>query len=57
VTKGKAIFGLMVVFAGAVGAIASGLFGKPEEVAKRFLPAPWYGADRSAIQGPQPETD
>jgi multidrug efflux system membrane fusion protein len=51
-TKGKAFLGLGVVIAAAVGAMAAGLFGPPEEVAKWFPPAKWFVGDRAAAQGP-----
>ena len=51
-TKGKAFLGLGVVVAAAAGAMAAGLFGPPEEVAKWFPPAKWFVGDRAAAQGP-----
>jgi multidrug efflux system membrane fusion protein len=51
-TKGKAFLGLGVVLVAAAGAVATGLFGPPEEVAKWFPPAGWFGGDRAAAQGP-----
>jgi RND family efflux transporter MFP subunit len=51
-TKGKAFLGLGVVLVAAAGAMATGLFGPPEEVAKWFPPAGWFGGDRAAAQGP-----
>ena len=50
-TKGKTLFGLAAVLAVAGGAMAAGLFGKPEDVAKWFPPANWFGGERTA-QGP-----
>jgi multidrug efflux system membrane fusion protein len=52
VTKGRAFFWLAAVLA-AGGAIASGMFAKPEDVAKRFLPGQWFGNGRAATQGPR----
>jgi membrane fusion protein, multidrug efflux system len=52
-SKGKAFFRLVVVLAVAGGAMAAGLFGKPEELAKRLLPAQWFGDGRTAVQGPR----
>jgi multidrug efflux pump subunit AcrA (membrane-fusion protein) len=43
---------LLGVLAVAGGAAAAGLFGKPEQVAKWFPPAKWFGGDRTAAQGP-----
>jgi multidrug efflux system membrane fusion protein len=51
-TKGKAFLGLGVVLAIAGGAMAAGLFGTPEEIAKWFPPARWFGGDRAVAQGP-----
>jgi membrane fusion protein, multidrug efflux system len=36
----------------AGSAMAAGLFGKPDELAKWFPPAKWFGGDRAATQGP-----
>jgi RND family efflux transporter MFP subunit len=51
-TKGKAFLGLGVVLAVAGGAVAAGLFGTPEDLAKWFPPARWFGGDRAVAQGP-----
>jgi multidrug efflux system membrane fusion protein len=51
-TKGKSLFGLVVVLAVAGAAIAAGLLGTPEEVAKWFPPGKWFAGDRAAVQGP-----
>jgi hypothetical protein len=51
-TKGKALFGAVVVLAVAGAAMAAGLFGISEEVAKWFPPAKWFGGDRAEVQGP-----
>jgi membrane fusion protein, multidrug efflux system len=51
-TKGKSLFGVVVVLAIAGAAMAAGLFGSPEEVAKWFPPTKWFGGDRAAVQDP-----
>jgi multidrug efflux system membrane fusion protein len=57
-TKGKAIFGLVVVLALAGGAGRSGLFGDPDELAKWFPPLKWFSGEGAAAQsqqaGPRP---
>ena len=52
-TKGKAFLGLGVLVAAAAGAMAAGLFGPPQEMAKWFPPAGWFGGDRAAAEGPR----
>jgi RND family efflux transporter MFP subunit len=49
-SKSKAVFGLVVVLAVAGGAMAAGLFGNQEEVAKWFPPAKWFRGDRAVAQ-------
>ena len=55
-TKGKASFGVVVVLAVAGAAMAAGLFGSPEEVAKWFPSTKWFGGDPAgaAVQGRAP---
>jgi RND family efflux transporter MFP subunit len=49
-TKGKAIFGLVVVLAVAGGAARSGMLGDPNELAKWFPPLKWFSSDGAAAQ-------
>src|SRR5271170_2587807 len=49
-TKGKAVFGLVVVLALAGGAARSGMFGNPDELAKWFPPLKWFSSDGAAAQ-------
>ena len=49
-TKGKAFLGLGVVLFAAAGAMAAGLFGPPEEVAKWLPLAKWFVGERAAAQ-------
>jgi len=57
-TKGKAIFGLVVVLAVAGGVAHSGMLGDPNELAKWFPPLKWFSGDGAAAQsrqaGPRP---
>ncbi len=53
-TKGKAVFGLVVVLALAGGAARSGLLGNPDELAKWFPPLKWISGDHAAAQSPRP---
>ena len=52
-TKGKAVFGLVVVLALAGGAARSGLFGDPDELAKWFPPLKWVSGEKAAAQSQQ----
>jgi membrane fusion protein, multidrug efflux system len=49
-TKGKVVFGLVVVLALAGGAARSGLLGDPNELAKWFPPIKWFSSDGAAAQ-------
>jgi membrane fusion protein, multidrug efflux system len=49
-TKGKVVFGLVVVLALAGGAARSGLLGDPDELAKWFPPIKWFSGDGAAAQ-------
>jgi RND family efflux transporter MFP subunit len=51
-TRGKVLFGLLVV-AAAGAAAASGVFGGTEELAKWFPPLKWLTGDRAVAQSPQ----
>jgi membrane fusion protein, multidrug efflux system len=57
-TKGKAVFGLVVVLALAGGAARWGMFGDPNELAKWFPPLKWFSGDGAAVSsrqaGPRP---
>src|SRR5271170_2121075 len=57
-TKGKAVFGLVVVLALAGGAARCGMFGDPNELAKWFPPLKWFSGDGAAVSsrqaGPRP---
>ena len=57
-TKGKAVFGLVVVLALAGGAARLGMLGNPDELAKWFPPIKWFSSDHAAAQtqpsGPRP---
>jgi len=57
-TKGKAVFGLVVVLALAGGAARSGMLGNPDELAKWFPPLKWFSGDGAAApsqqSGPRP---
>jgi RND family efflux transporter MFP subunit len=44
-TKGKAVFGLVVVLAVAGGAARWGMFGDPNELAKWFPPLTWFSGE------------
>jgi RND family efflux transporter MFP subunit len=52
-TKGKAVFSLVVVLALAGGAARSGLFGDPDELAKWFPPLKWVSGEKAAAQSQQ----
>lgn len=52
-TRGKALFGLLVAVAVVGGAAASGMFGKTEELAKWFPPLKWFAGDKAVAQSPQ----
>jgi RND family efflux transporter MFP subunit len=52
-TKGKAVVGLVVVLALAVGAARSGMLGDTDELAKRFPPLKWLVGDHTVAQAPQ----
>jgi RND family efflux transporter MFP subunit len=49
-TKGKVVFGFVVVLALAGGAARSGLLGDPNELAKWFPPIKWFSSDGAAAQ-------
>ncbi len=57
-TKGKAVFGLVVVLALAGGAARWGMCGDPNELAKWFPPLKWFSGDGAAVSsrqaGPRP---
>jgi membrane fusion protein, multidrug efflux system len=57
-TKGKAVFGLVVVLALAVGAARTGMLGDTDELAKWFPPIRWFAGDHAVAQsqpaGPRP---
>ncbi len=52
-TKGKAIFGLVVVLALAGGAARSGMLGDPDELAKWFPPLKWFSGEGAAAESRQ----
>jgi hypothetical protein len=52
-TKGRVIFGLVVVLAAAGGAARWGLFGDPDELAKWFPPLTWFSGDGKGAQSQQ----
>jgi len=52
-TKGKVVFGLVVVLALAGGAARSGMLGDPNELAKWFPPLKWFWGERAAAQSQQ----
>jgi membrane fusion protein, multidrug efflux system len=52
-TKGKAVFGLLVIVAVAGGAAASGMFGKTDELGNWFPPLKWLTGDKAAAQSQQ----
>jgi multidrug efflux system membrane fusion protein len=50
-TKSRALSWLVAVLSVSGVAMATGLLGKPDEVAKWFLPVKWIGGDRTAVRG------
>jgi len=52
-TRGKALFGLLVVVAVAGGAAASGVLGSTEELSKWFPPLKWLIGDKAVAQSPR----
>jgi multidrug efflux system membrane fusion protein len=50
-TKSRALFWLVAMLAVSGGAMAAGLFGNPQEVAKWFPPLKWIAGDRTAARG------
>src|SRR5262249_16140536 len=52
-TRGKALFGLLMVVAVAGGAAASGMLGNTDELAKWFPPLKWLIGDRAVAQSQQ----
>jgi RND family efflux transporter MFP subunit len=54
ITKGRLLFGLIVVAGGGVWAASSGIFGPPEEVAKWFPPVKWFVSDKAAAGNAAP---
>jgi len=52
-TKGRTLFGLLVIVGFAGGAAASGMFGTTEELAKWFPPLKWLVGDKVVAQAPQ----
>jgi membrane fusion protein, multidrug efflux system len=52
-TKGKAVFGLVVMLALAVGAARTGMLGNTDELAKWFPPIKWFAGDHAVAQSPQ----
>jgi membrane fusion protein, multidrug efflux system len=52
-TKGKVVFGLVVVLAVAGGAARWGMFGDPNELAKWFPPLTWFSGDGKPAQSQQ----
>jgi RND family efflux transporter MFP subunit len=52
-TRGKTLFGLLMVVAVAGGAAASGMFGNTEELAKWFPPLKWLIGDKAVAQSQQ----
>jgi membrane fusion protein, multidrug efflux system len=49
-TKGKAVFGLVVLLALAGGAARSGMLGNPDELAKWFPPLKWFAGAATQTQ-------
>jgi multidrug efflux system membrane fusion protein len=49
-TKGKAVFGLVVLLALAGGAARSGMLGNPDELAKWFPPLKWFAGTATQPQ-------
>jgi multidrug efflux system membrane fusion protein len=49
-TKGRALFGLIVIVGIAAGAAASGVLGTRDNVATWFPPAKWFGGDKAAAE-------
>jgi membrane fusion protein, multidrug efflux system len=52
-TKGKAVFGLVVLLALAGGTASSGMLGNPDELAKWFPPLKWFAGGNAAAQTQQ----
>jgi membrane fusion protein, multidrug efflux system len=52
-TKGRTLFGLLVIVGIAGGAAASGTFGSTQELAKWFPPLKWLIADKADEQAPR----
>jgi len=52
-TKGKAVFGLVVLLALAGGTARSGMLGNPDELAKWFPPLKWFAGGNAAAQTQQ----
>jgi membrane fusion protein, multidrug efflux system len=52
-TKGKALFGLLVIGAAVGGAAVSGILGSAEELGKWFPPIKWVMGDKAVAQAPQ----
>jgi membrane fusion protein, multidrug efflux system len=52
-TKGKVVFGLVVLLAVAGGAARWGMFGDPDELAKWFPPLTWFSGDGKPAQSQQ----
>jgi len=52
-TKGRALFGLLVIAVAVGGAAASGLLGNAEELGKWFPPLKWVMGDKAVAQAPQ----
>jgi membrane fusion protein, multidrug efflux system len=55
-TKGKAVFGLVVLLALAGGAARSGMLGNPDELAKWFPPLKWFAGGNAAAPTQQAGT-
>src|ERR1700759_1486637 len=52
-TKGRALFGLLVIGAAVGGAAATGHLGDAEQLSKWFPPLKWVMGDKAAAQAPQ----
>jgi membrane fusion protein, multidrug efflux system len=52
-TKGRVIFGLVVLLAAAGGAARWGMFGDPDELAKWFPPLTWFSGEGAPAQPQQ----